>query len=138
MLAIAVSVRRGNFGKFVQSRFHGRFSIQLTITGQYSLHQTFRNIWRKSLAMIDFLKILKIKLSLVAPFSYQYWPYLILLFCHLGGYTYSLAIEPEIQAVTTPLQDEIEQCLETQDDLGELEQVTQRGGSEKTESFFTK
>ena len=88
--------------------------------------------------MIDFLKILKIKLSLVAPFSYQYWPYLILLFCHLGGYTYSLAIEPEIQAVNTPLQDEIEQCLETQDDLGELEQVTQRGGSEKTESFFTK
>ena len=40
--------------------------------------------------------------------------------------------------MNTPLQDEIEQCLETQDDLGELEQVTQRGGSEKTESFFTK
>ena len=60
------------------------------------------------------------------------------IFYPLGGYTYSLAIEPEIQAVNTPLQDEIEQCLETQDDLGELEQVTQRGGSEKTESFFTK
>ena len=39
MLAITVSVRRGNFGKFVLSRFHVQFSIQLThwqVTGQYS------------------------------------------------------------------------------------------------------
>ena len=49
MLAIAVSVRRGNFGKFVLSRFHEQFTIQLTITGQYSLHQTFQNVWRKNL-----------------------------------------------------------------------------------------
>ena len=31
MLTIAVSVRRGNFGKFVLSRFHVRFSKQLTL-----------------------------------------------------------------------------------------------------------
>ena len=30
---------------------------------------------------------------------------------------------------------DIEEC---RDDLGDLEQVTQKGGSEKTESFFTK
>ena len=36
MLAIAVSVRWGNFGKFVLSRFHIRFSVQLTQPGQYS------------------------------------------------------------------------------------------------------
>ena len=55
-----------------------------------------------------------------------------------GGYKYSLAVEPEIQAVTSPVQDEIQQCIESQDVLGELEQVTQLGGSEKTDSFFTK
>ena len=36
MLTIAVSVRWGNFGKFVLSRFHVRFSVQVTLTGQYS------------------------------------------------------------------------------------------------------
>ena len=38
----------GLSGKFVLSRFHGRFSIQLTIAVQYSLHQMFRNIWREN------------------------------------------------------------------------------------------
>ena len=50
-----------------------------------------------------------------------------------------MAVEPEIQAVvTSPVQDEIQQCIESQDVLGELEQVTQLGGSEKTDSFLTK
>ena len=57
----------------------------------------------------------------------------------LGGYKYSLSIEPEIQTVTSinnsNNQLDIEEC---RDDLGDLEQVTQKGGSEKTESFFTK
>ena len=56
-----------------------------------------------------------------------------------GGYKYSLSIEPEIQPVTSintsNNQLDIEEC---RDDLGDLEQVTQKGGSEKTESFFTK
>ena len=56
-----------------------------------------------------------------------------------GGYKYSLSIEPEIQTVTSinnsNNQLDIEECC---DDLGDLEQVTQKGGSEKTESFFTK
>ena len=49
-----------------------------------------------------------------------------------------MAVEPEIQAVTSPVQDEIQQCIESQDVLGDLEQVTQLGGTEKTDSFFTK
>ena len=57
-----------------------------------------------------------------------------------GGYKYSLSIEPEIQPAMTSIntsnnQLDIEEC---RDDLGDLEQVTQKGGSEKTESFFTK
>ena len=41
MLAIAVSVRRGNFGKIVLSRFHVRFVISTTLqmTGKYPAGQ---------------------------------------------------------------------------------------------------
>ena len=63
---------------------------------------------------------------------------MFIFFSILGGYKYSLAVEPEIQAVTSPVQDEIQQCIESQDVLGDLEQVTQLGGTEKTDSFFTK
>ena len=55
-----------------------------------------------------------------------------------GGYKYSLSIEPEIQLSSITASNnqlDIEEC---RDDLGDLEQVTQKGGSEKTESFFTK
>ena len=61
------------------------------------------------------------------------------------AYKYSLALhEPEIQAVDSPIggsssggQNAIEEIDETQDQLADLEQVTQKG-SEKTDSFFTK
>ena len=41
MLAIAVSVRRGNFAKIVLSRFHVRFVISTTLqmTGKYAAGQ---------------------------------------------------------------------------------------------------
>ena len=47
--------------------------------------------------------------------------------------------EPEIQAMNSPIsgQDAIEECNEAEDNVGELEQVTQLG-HEKTESFFTR
>jgi hypothetical protein len=58
----------------------------------------------------------------------------------IGGHKYSLAVEPEIQAVNSPISvcdGNIEDIGELQDAVGDLEQVTQRG-QDKTESFFTR